>query len=62
MLLTKKKKKMKKEKRIREDKFFEFCMKRATCNGCPRYLICFPEDNKKWRKNENYKSKPKRKI
>lgn len=55
MLLTKKKKKMKKEQKEKEDKFYEFCMKHHTCNGCPRETICFPEENKKRRKNENYK-------
>lgn len=53
---------MKKEQKEKEDKFYDFCMKQHTCNGCPRETICFPEENKKWRKNENYKSKPKRKI
>jgi hypothetical protein len=48
---------MKKEQKEKEDKFYEFCMKNHTCNGCPRETICFPEDKNKWRKNENYKSK-----
>lgn len=46
---------MKKEQKEKEDKFYDFCMKHHTCNGCPREIICFPEENKKGRKNENYK-------
>jgi hypothetical protein len=53
---------MKKEQKEKEDKFYDFCMKHHTCNGCTREIICFPEDKNKCRNNENYKSNPKRKI
>jgi hypothetical protein len=49
---------MKKEQKEKEDKFYDFCMKHHTCNGCTREIICFPEDKNKCRNNENYKSKP----
>ena len=38
---------MKKEQKEKEDKFYGFCMKHHTCNGCPRETICFPEEKQK---------------
>lgn len=35
-----------------EERFFDYCMRRCTCNGCHYERYCFPELNKKGETNE----------
>lgn len=34
------------------ERFFDYCMRRCTCNGCHYERYCFPELNKKGETNE----------